>query len=53
MVLCGAFLANNMCVCVRVRADPSSMAGQAAALMNPEVIQRMREMQQTIRKKYM
>jgi hypothetical protein len=32
---------------------PSGMAGQAAALMNPEVIERLRELQQTIRKQYL
>ncbi|KAL4537879.1 hypothetical protein Ndes2526B_g04259 [Nannochloris sp. 'desiccata'] len=32
---------------------PSGMASQAAALMNPEVIERLRELQQTIRKQYL
>jgi len=31
----------------------SGMAGQAAALMNPEVIERLRELQQSIRKQYL
>lgn len=32
---------------------PSSMASQAAGLMNPEVIERLRDLQQTIKKQYL
>ena len=32
---------------------PSGMASQAAELMNPEVIERLRELQQTIKKQYL
>ena len=31
----------------------AGMAGQAAALMNPEVISRLRDLQQTLKKKYL